>query len=141
MKVINIDWFVTGYHVFKRKPADNEKLKMYAEKKNPVDPWAVLVKDVKGNTIGRVPANLCRAFRKLKESSLASNFECIYQNEVIRVPNYERSFKRKIGAMDSPGGGAVLKCNYSFTYEEKDFERVANMVKDNVPGTEMYRFS
>ena len=141
MKTINIDWFVTGYHVFKIRPCDDEKLKMYVEKNNPVDPWAVLVKDQQGNSVGRVPANLCRAFRKLKDSGLAREFVCTYRNKVFRVPDYERSFERKAGAMDSAGGGAVLKCNYSFQYEEKHFEKVAAIVKDNVPSKEMYRFS
>jgi len=114
---------------------------MFAEKNNPVDPWAVLVKDTGGNTIGRVPANLCRAFRKLKEQKLASNFRCIYTNEVICLPQ-NKKFKRNLaGGFDSSGGGVVLKCTYDCNYEETDFEKVADVVKENVPGEEMYRFS
>jgi len=78
----------------------------------------------------------------LKENTLATNFACQYANEVIRLPNYERAFTRSSnGEFDSPGGGAVLKCLYSFDYEESKFERVATMVKENVPAKEMYRFS
>jgi len=83
----------------------------------------------------------CRAFRKLKELNLASNFKCRYSNEVIPLPDRGK-FKRNLnGGFDSPGGGVVLKCSYSFEYNEIDFERVADVVKGNVPAKEMYRFS
>lgn len=142
MKTISVGWFITGYHLFQKRPENNEEMKMYAEKNNIVDPWAVLVKDKKGNIIGRVPANLCRAILKLKESRLASNFKCKYANEVIRPPNHDQRFKRSFnGGFDSARGGAVLKCLYSFDYEEDKFESVAKLVKENVPGKEMYRFS
>jgi len=121
MKTLKVDWYITGYHLFRRRPLQNECLK--------------------GNTIGRVPANLCRAFRKLKEQKLASNFRCTYTNEVICLPQ-NKKFKRNLaGGFDSSGGGVVLKCTYDCNYEETDFEKVADVVKENVPGEEMYRFS
>jgi len=97
MKTIYVDWFITGYQIFKTTPGDNEKLRMFVETNNPVDPYALLVKDGNGRSIGRVPANLCRAFIRLKEEDLACDFTCTFKNLVYRVQNYERAFKRNVG--------------------------------------------
>ena len=65
MKTVNIFWFITGYHKFKYRPERNTELLLFKEKKNYVDPWAVLVKTKSGIKVGRVPANLCRLLKNI----------------------------------------------------------------------------
>ena len=67
MNTIEISWSVKGYHYFKVKPNPGEVMQVRREYHNPVDPNAMSVLREGGEQVGRVPANLCGAFRQLLE--------------------------------------------------------------------------
>ena len=137
--VVDITWFITGYHVFKFRPDKNEELNLYKEKKNPVDPWAIMVRTKSGKNVGRVPANLCRLLRLLKDVKKADNFKCRFTNTVFRVKNHTKQFKRNI-PFDIAGGGAVLSCQYSFTCLKRDLDDIKKYAQANIPEEELHRF-
>ena len=64
---IEIWWYVKGYHYFKVKPNPGEVMQVRREYNNPLDPNAMSVLREGGEQVGRVPANLCGAFRQLLE--------------------------------------------------------------------------
>ena len=68
--VVKISWFVTGYNKVKIRPREYEELNLFKEKDNRFNLHAVLVKTKLGVTIGRVPANLCRLLRLLKDAHI-----------------------------------------------------------------------
>ena len=49
-----------------------------------------------GKQVGRVPANLCRAFRMITERQLCTELTCVYNNSVgvSREPRPDQSFER-----------------------------------------------
>ena len=67
MNTIEISWSVKGYHYFKVKPNPGEVMQVRREYNNPVYPNAMSVLREGGEQVGRVPANLCGAFRQLLE--------------------------------------------------------------------------
>ena len=67
MNTMEISWSVKGYHYFKVKPNPGEVMQVRREFNNPVDPNAMSVLREGGEQVGRVPANLCGAFRQLLE--------------------------------------------------------------------------
>ena len=116
--VVKISWFVTGYHKFKIRPRENEELNLFTEKDIRFDPYAVLVKTKSGVTIGRVPANLCRLLRLLKDFKMVHTFKCLYTNSVIRLENHTKKFEKRV-PFDGAGHGAVLTCIYTFECKKK----------------------
>ena len=57
------------------------------EYNNPVDPNAMSVLREGGEQIGRVPANLCRAFRQLLEIGYTRKIICIYTGSIGHCQN------------------------------------------------------
>ena len=107
MNTIEISWSVKGYHYFKVKPNPGEVMQVRREYNNPVDPNGMSVLRECGEQVGKVPANLCGAFRQLRK------IICIYTGSIghCQNPHVHQPSKRKCGK-DRVGGGAELSCFY-----------------------------
>ena len=136
---VKINWFITGYHAFKFRPEENEEMNLFAEKKNQFDPWAIVVKTKAGKTVGRVPANLCRLLRLLKDVKVASSFKCLFTNNVYRLHNHTKKFE-KSSPFDKQGHGVVLSCIYTFKCNSRDVSDIKKYAEANVPEKELQRF-
>ncbi len=172
---ISISWSIKGYHIFKRRPSPNILMYLEADKDNEKDPWAInvlmpgiekipenfhnevtrnaderrrtpqLVKDIAGKQIGRVPANLCKAFSSIMgEDLLKEDIRCQYKGSTHPTtrPPSKRKYQRAFGASthDIEGGGAAMECTYFFTVKNSAAEeRVMKIFKDSLPQDEMQR--
>ena len=87
MNTIEISWSVKGYHYFKVKPNPGEVMQVRREYNNPVDPNAMRVLREGGEQVGRVPANLCGAFRQLLEIGYTRKIICIYTGSIGHCQN------------------------------------------------------
>ena len=87
MNTIEISRSVKGYHYFKVKPNPGEVMQVHREYNNPVDPNAMSVLREGGKQVGRVPANLCGAFRQLLEIGYTRKIICIYTGLIGHCQN------------------------------------------------------
>ena len=142
---ITVDWVITGYHRFKVKPTDGEILRLFKEPGNKFDPWAILVKQMDGTIVGRVPANFCRTLQLLKNKNIASNFKCKFTGNVNRssTPHHLKCFKKSENGktFDRPGGGVTLSCIYSFEIRKETREEMIEIIKANIKPEDLRRFA
>ena len=82
MNTIEILWFVKGYHYFKVKPNPGEVMQVRREYNN-----SMSVLHEGGEQVGRVPANLCGAFRQLLEIGYTRKIICIYTGSIGHCQN------------------------------------------------------
>jgi hypothetical protein len=68
MNTFELSWSVKGYHFFRIKHEEGEILQVQEEHHNRFDPNAMSVLRQGGVQVGRVPANLCGAFRHVKRT-------------------------------------------------------------------------
>ena len=93
-----------------------------------------------GKQVGRVPANLCRAFRMITERQLCTELTFVYNNSfgVSREPRPDQSFERRFSAgsitldRDLPGGGAELQCSYIITVQSRYFKEMMRILEQHV---------
>ncbi|XP_033761304.1 uncharacterized protein LOC117343104 [Pecten maximus] len=83
------------------------------------------VRDIAGQQIGRVPANLCRAFRMLLRNNFVQEISCFYKGEIRQSlhPHVQQRYRRNpTGGHDQAGGGADLfhKLNWTPDYLHKN---------------------
>ena len=99
MNTIEISWSVKGYHYFKVKPNPREVMEVRREFNNPVDPNAMSVLREGGEQVGRVPANLCGAFRQLLEIGYTRKIIRIYTGSIGHCQNthVRQPYKRRCG--------------------------------------------
>jgi len=97
------------------------------------------VQDISGKTVGRVPANVCKLFRKLIEQKYALSITCfsLEKPSHSKSPDFAQSYQRKRGKHDRPGGGCVIPCKFEVECNErvKVFAIINDALKD-LKGTE-----
>ena len=96
------------------------------------------MKDMLGKQVGRVPANLCRIFRKLLQNDmLLEIITCYYSGtaEHSISPHFQKVFKRARTSQgrDEPGGGAELKCGYFVRIKETSYDQAVELFKKRLP--------
>ena len=164
-------WSIKGYHFFKIRPHESISMLVLPEEGNARDPSAMKVmmpedvpaelldkntregdskrppqkvRDIVGKQVGRVPANLCRVFRRLVEKEmLVDGITCNYGGTVHRTidPVFYQRFERartRFGR-DRPGGGAEIKCNYMMRIKEQHFEEAKKLFEDRLSREELER--
>ena len=87
--------------------------------------------------MGRVPANVCRAFKLLMERNLVAKISCQILGTVTQSSRplvhqrYQRA--RHLQPFDKPGGGAELKCVYYLEVEKSHFRESMRIFEECVP--------
>ncbi|XP_070546573.1 uncharacterized protein [Ptychodera flava] len=125
---------VRGYHAFRIRPHVSVWLEVKDEEGNRYDPYAMgvwfpklekipehlhheitrkgdqrgpeqTVHSNSGKQVGRVPANLCKAFRQLKEQGKITDIKSEYTGEVglSSNPHHHQKFKKSVTGRDRPG--------------------------------------
>ncbi|XP_071121977.1 uncharacterized protein [Mytilus edulis] len=162
VRPIKFDWSIKGYHVFRLRPHVEIPLNVELEVNNPYDPHAMKVsvpalqhipqhlhdtvtkdgnppqrvRHIAGKQVGRVPANLCKAFHLLTTRGYVENITCRYTGEatVSTRPLSHQQFRRRRGneRHDQPGGGADLKCHYVIQIKKEYFEHAMHIIEECV---------
>ena len=154
---------IKGYHTFKIRPHDSIEMLVEREANNAYDPHAMCVKmpkiqevhkefrdcvtreargeeaaltvrDIAGEMIGRVPANLCKVFRELLGNGQVKHIRSLAVNPPTRsaVPPPEQSFRRNPKGKDRRGGGAIIPCIYKLSCADGCYETVKKHVIDSL---------
>ncbi len=112
---IAINSCIKGYHIFKIRPCEDVVMEVSREENNEYDEHAMLVKmpdivadnllqkvtraessrypiqrvrDILGKTVGRVPANLCRAFPEMEQKNFTvGSIQCAYGGNAQQARN------------------------------------------------------
>ena len=93
---------------------------------------------VSGCQVGRVPANLCRAFHLLFLQDYVVSVSCKYTGNANVNPNVHARFQRTARRrMDRPGGGADLSCNYIVKIKQGHFRAAMRIFEEHVPRNEL----
>ena len=96
------------------------------------------VKDLAGQVVGRVPANLCKVFRKLLKEGQVK--EITAKPTISKVPDSGQSFKRNKKDYDRRGGGAVIPCKYILSCYSSSYDNtvkyITEMIKSEAQGRE-----
>lgn len=141
---ISVNWAIKGYHHFRIRPNDGEILEVEREDGNPYDPFSMKVVRVgSGQQIGRVPANLCKVFRKVLQKGYTNRITCTYLGRVghsVR-PEVGQQFRRNPGGQDRPGGGADLHCNYHFVVGHRQHRKTMLIFEEYLPRDDLERIS
>ena len=90
-----------------------------------------------GRQVGRVPANICRAFKVLLERNLVDKITCRFSGTVTQSsrPSVHQWYRRARNQQqfDRPGGGAELKCVYYFEVDRRQFRESMRVLEECVP--------
>ncbi|XP_070579003.1 uncharacterized protein [Ptychodera flava] len=153
---------ISGYHFFHIRPHVDVPLVVKKEDHNKKDPKAMsvtmptldsipsylhdavtreadkrypkpqVIHDIAGKQVGRVPANLCAAFRRILAGGEAS-ITCRYFGTVQRsqVPPAQQKYQRGHN-FDRRGGGAVCTCRYDVDIPVARRCSVLNMLQDTI---------
>lgn len=152
---VKVEWAIKGYLHFKIIPSKLIPMDLVPEEDNLHDPNAVVVqmpsleqidqtnfqqmteeekqqvKKVAGNDVGRVPANLCGAFREIMGKYwLLEDIKCHYNGIVsdsVNPPKYQKFERNPSGGLDTPGGGVDLLCTYVLIVE-KEYLQACNSI-------------
>ncbi|CAC5403287.1 unnamed protein product [Mytilus coruscus] len=87
--------------------------------------------------VGKVPANLCRAFRIFKDRNLVTDIACCYHGTCGPITNsfsgqrYRHNFSNN-RQRDIEGGGAELSCTYSLITCIAKFEDAMHVLEKHV---------
>lgn len=94
-----------------------------------------------GRQVGRVPANLCKAFRELQSRRLIEEVTCTFTGEVreSQNPHIFQRFRRNTNGHDTAGGGAELGCDYLVHIKPQNFENAMHVFEGLVPMNELDR--
>ena len=161
-------WSIKGYHFFKIRPHESISMLVLPEEANARDASAMKVmmpedvpaelldkntregdskrppqevRDIVGKQVGRVPANLCRVFRRLVEKEmLVDGITCNYGETFRRTidPVFYQRFEFEFGR-DRQGGGAEIKCSYMMRIKEQHFEEAKKLFEDRLLREELER--
>ncbi|XP_063406139.1 uncharacterized protein LOC134690097 [Mytilus trossulus] len=86
--------------------------------------------------VGRVPANLCKAFHLLTTRGYVENITCRYTGEATVSTRRlsHQQFRRRRGneIHDQTGGGADLKCHYVIQIKKEYFEHAMHIIEECV---------
>lgn len=162
-EVAKVDWSIKEYVHFKIRPSLSIPMFLEYEVNNPKDTNAILVKmppissidrskhnvttrekkgsrpaqyvhEIAGKTVGRVPANLCRALRKISDQNhLSKPIIVEYKGELnpsSQPPKYQRFKRSSNGGKDRAGGGMDLKCCYVLNIKNGSLEKCINVFKE-----------
>lgn len=95
------------------------------------------VKSLAGNVVGRVPANLCGAFRKImKKDWLLEDIRCEYNgimSDSVNPPKYQKFKRNLFGGLDTPGGGVDLKCTYVLIVKKDHLPACISILERGLP--------
>lgn len=90
-----------------------------------------------GRQIGRVPANLCGAFRTILSQQFATKITCKYSGDVGQsvIPPVHQRFRHasRNERFARPGGGAELQCVYNIQLKKRCFEQAMHIFENMVP--------
>ena len=151
---------IKGYHIFKIRPHSQIEMITEKEIGNPRDPHAMIikmsslneipekfhdditkekrgkekqqtVKDIAGEIIGRVAANICKLFEKLLTDEDVTRIACIAVRnpEKSKIPRSRQSFKRKLNEYDRRGGGAAVSCKVKLVYHDSAYQKVKDYLQ------------
>jgi len=89
-----------------------------------------IVKDIIGQTVGRVPANLCKVFRGLLKTGDIYRVSCFSKGKATISCNPRSSLQMcKSWGNDHRGGGAIIPSNYRlYCRNIKTYNRVSEFV-------------
>ena len=168
-KEIAVLWSIKGYHSSRIRPCEDIPMLVLPEDGNAYDENAMMVKmpdiipeeyhdrttregdarqrtqkvaDIVGKQVGRVPANLCRAFGDLLTNDmLVGEITCHYGGTARRsidVPTHQ-SFKRSRTRQgrDRQGGGAELNCSYHIRVKGSRYEDAVRTFRQRLSREEM----
>ncbi|XP_070549244.1 uncharacterized protein [Ptychodera flava] len=158
---IKVQSTISGYHYFHIRPHVDIQLVVAKEPNNKKDPKAMsvlmptlddipgylhetitreadkrnpkqIIKDIAGKQVGRVPANLCGAFRRVLDEGEA-NISCHYLGITQRsqAPPAHQSYQRG-KRFDRQGGGAVCLCRYDVMVPRGRRVSVLNIIQDAI---------
>ena len=158
---VNVEWAIKGYSHFGVIPSTLIPMDLIPEENNSYDPNAVIVKmpplgqiaqtcyslmnkeeeqrikSLAGNVVGRVPANLCGAFRKIMETDyLLEDIRCEYNGIVsdsVNPPKYQKFKRNPFGGLDTPGGGVDLKCTYVLIVKKDHLHACISILERGLP--------
>ena len=167
MRMIGIESTIKGYHVYRIRPHEDITMKLEEEPTNPYDRNAFKVMmpslteinpifhnlvtengqrvvNNAGKQVGRVPANLCRVFRRLVDEGLVqpSHIKCKYNGQINfprTVPLNQRFLRG--GRRDRPGGGPELNCTYKLTVSKRRFRDAMRVFEDILTHEELDNIS
>ena len=148
-RTIEIVPTIKGYHAFHVRPHVDIGMVLVPQPRNRFDPNAFgvwvphlsgipehlrdietregqTVRMIAGKQVGRVPANLCRAFRELVDRGLLANdLKCTYDGtvHVSQRVLVHQSFQRQ-AFRDRVGGGAELDCKYLLAVPRRRYDGI-----------------
>ncbi|VDI56325.1 Hypothetical predicted protein [Mytilus galloprovincialis] len=158
--LVKISRSIKGYHAFHIRPPINIDLNIEIENNNRYDENAVLVKipdlvdlpehvldqlpegsnqrplrQLAGRPVGRVPANVCKAFKQLLQTQMAKKVICRYTGMAApsRNPPSHQRFHRTNRIFDIPGGGAELSCDYFILINKSHFREAMRVLENCIP--------
>ena len=131
---------IKGYHYFKVRPSSDVEMNVGVEEDNSYDPYSMIVtmpllqnihaelhdqvtrqkrkseeeqhiRDIAGKIVGRVPANLCKLFRRLLKDREVFKITCWSVDSPRQKPSPQQSFRRNFKGKDRRGGG----CRYPWS--------------------------
>lgn len=154
-------WAIKGYSYFRVEPSIFMPMDLIPEEDNSYDPNAVKVqmpsleqmpqtcfdqmtkdeeqrvKSLARNVVGRVPANLCGAFRKIMEKDLLlEDIRCEYNgimSDSVNPPKYQKFKRNLFGGLDTPGGGVDLKCTYVLIVKKDHLPACISILERGLP--------
>lgn len=115
-------------------------------------PIAQTVARIAGRQVGRVPANLCKAFNLLLQRDLLVGDIILLVGDIIATytgdvgpstrPPMDQHFGRSNwhGRHDRPGGGVDLACTYKMTVKRHHFREACAIFEEHVPRPDLERF-
>ena len=94
-----------------------------------------------GHQVGRVPANLCTAFKHILQQDMASKIvgKIAGQAQLSSNPPSHHRFQPSghPNVRDRPGGGAEIPCSYYMYLREHRFEEAMHRLEDFVPRADL----
>lgn len=148
---------IKGYHHFKVRPHEDIEMDVELDVDNSYDPSAMSVsmpkldciplylhevvtreergrdkeqrvRDTAGRQVGRVPANLCKLFRKLLKNGEVIRVVCHSKSLpcLSEVPESQQKYRRNHFGKDKDrrGGGAVIPCCYVLKCRDQSYNKV-----------------
>ncbi|VDI07438.1 Hypothetical predicted protein [Mytilus galloprovincialis] len=166
-RYVNIVWSIKGYPQFKVKLHTEIPLNVDYKEGSRFDPFAMrvmmpvldniphhlhdavtkessvrhsrrqTVREIAGRQVGRVPANLCRAFRILNDRNLVTDIACCYHGTCGPTTNpfsgqrYRHNFSYN-RQRDIEGGGAELSYTFTLKTCNAKFEDAMHVLEEHV---------
>ena len=158
---VKVEWAIKVFSHFGFTPSTLILMDLVPEENNSFDPNAVVVrmpsleqidqtsfnlmtkeeeqrvKNSAGNVIGRVPANLCRAFREIMEKDwLLEDIKCQYNGIVrdsVNPPKYQKFERNLSGGLDTPGGGVDLESTYVLIVRKDSLPECISILEKRLP--------